>query len=160
MPKNLPLKVGAQVMLVKNVVQGVLVNGTLGRVVGFYRPREAAKLHINVLLPEARDPGGEEDPALRAREEQRAQAEQREQRLKKILALDSVWPAVQFASGPLALCVPLSFEAVTAEGSVEAVREQVPLILAWALSIHKSQGQTLDRVRVDLTRIFEKGQGE
>ena len=160
MPKNLPLKVGAQVMLVKNIVQGVLVNGTLGRVVGFYRPREAAKLHINVLLPEARDPGGEDDPALRAREEQRAQAEQREQRLKKILALDSVWPAVQFASGPLALCVPLSFEAVTAEGSVEAVREQVPLILAWALSIHKSQGQTLDRVRVDLTRIFEKGQGE
>ena len=67
---------------------------------------------------------------------------------------------MQFASGPLALCVPLSFEAVTAEGSVEAVREQVPLILAWALSIHKSQGQTLDRVRVDLTRIFEKGQGE
>jgi ATP-dependent DNA helicase PIF1 len=45
-------------------------------------------------------------------------------------------------------------------GNVEAHRFQVPLILAWALSIHKSQGQTLARLKVDLGHVFEKGQGK
>lgn len=37
-------------------------------------------------------------------------------------------------------------------------RTQIPLILAWSLSIHKAQGQTLPLVKVDLKHVFEKGQ--
>jgi len=54
--------------------------------------------------------------------------------------------------------VPVEFTIENVHGEVEATRGQVPLILAWAISIHKSQGQTLERVRIDLTRTFEKGQ--
>ena len=43
-------------------------------------------------------------------------------------------------------------------GRNKTERQQIPLILCYALSIHKSQGQTIPRLRIDLRRVFEVGQ--
>ncbi|PPQ88100.1 hypothetical protein CVT25_014398 [Psilocybe cyanescens] len=47
-PSMISLKVGAQVMLIQNVEKGVLVNGSLGKVVGFTNIRDAQERHIAI----------------------------------------------------------------------------------------------------------------
>jgi len=76
------------------------------------------------------------------------------------------WPVVRFKmpgaaniqSGREVMINPETFKVELPSGEVQAQRTQVPLILSWAMSIHKSQGQTLDRVKVDLRKVFEKGE--
>lgn len=45
------------------------------------------------------------------------------------------------------------------DGKVKAEITQYPLRLAWAITVHKSQGMSLDSAEVDLTQAFEKGMG-
>jgi ATP-dependent DNA helicase PIF1 len=47
---------------------------------------------------------------------------------------------------------------ITEDGKVIGSRTQIPLRLAWAISSHKSQGTTLDKVRVIMGDAWEKGQ--
>lgn len=70
------------------------------------------------------------------------------------------WPVVQFANGETRTIKPVT--RITEFGSKEPysllIRTQIPLGPAWAMTIHRAQGMTMDRVIVDLTSAFVMGQ--
>lgn len=71
------------------------------------------------------------------------------------------YPIVQFDNGEVELICKESFTSEVIRGRrsyVLAKRVQVPLLLGWATTIHKAQGQTLDSVVVDLASVRQHGQ--
>jgi len=105
-PRTLSLKVGAQVMLLKNVSVGEgLVNGARGVVTAF--------------------------------------------------GADG-FPVVRWASGASRGVGRVRWAA--GAGGATLWRAQLPLALAWAFSVHKAQGMTLQLVEMSLSRVFEAGQ--
>ena len=105
-PSRLALKVGAQVMLLKNInVSSGLVNGARGVVAKFVDGN----------------------------------------------------PVVQFRTGAQYQAKMETWSIKTTSGGL-IQRKQIPFKLAWAFSIHKSQGLTLDCVEMSLSRVFDAGQ--
>ncbi len=110
----LSLKVGAQVMMIKNTYQKEgIINGSLG-IVRDFSPRKN-------------------------------------------------YPVVEFANGKVLTIAPEEwlierFDEDKKIVVVDAGVSQVPLILSWAITIHKSQGLTLDKISCDLSDAFSPGQ--
>ena len=68
-------------------------------------------------------------------------------------------PIVRTTEGKKIKLEPEEWSLENENGKVLATVSQVPLRLAWAITIHKSQGMTLDAAEIDLSKTFEKGQG-
>lgn len=67
-------------------------------------------------------------------------------------------PQIRTFEGKLIVAEPLEWS-IEDNGKVLATIAQIPLRLAWAMTVHKSQGMSLDAAVMDLSQAFEYGQG-
>lgn len=128
--EELTLKVGAKVMFIKNNSDLNVSNGTLGVVVDF------APMLIDKQLAD-----DEQSDKKTAQDNQQ------------------LFPIVQLNDGRKVLVEYDSWRIDDEEGEILSAYYHIPLTLAWAITIHKSQGMTLDSAEIDLSKTFEKGQG-
>jgi ATP-dependent DNA helicase PIF1 len=144
-PDRVILKVGAQVMLTKNLPEESLVNGSRGVVKHFINKEQSI---ANLAARTAKLSFDNNN----ARQIMKAQLETIQNG-----PATAAYPVVLFCNGKELLCCPTQFKhRIYMTG--ECRRMQVPLKLAWALTVHKSQGATLDKVKVDLNGCFSPGQ--
>lgn len=80
--------------------------------------------------------------------------------LGRVVAFDAEdgFPIIETAQQQRIKIKPVSWE-MAEDGKVLASIDQIPLRLAWAITIHKSQGMSLDAAEIDLSKAFVYGQG-
>ena len=105
---KLKLKIGAEIMCIKNNFEEGYANGSRGKVVGF-------------------------EP-------------------------ETDYPIIELYNGKKVSLKP-ELWAIEEDGKIKASVSQIPLRLAWAITIHKSQGMSLDNAEIDLSRTFSYGMG-
>jgi ATP-dependent exoDNAse (exonuclease V) alpha subunit len=69
------------------------------------------------------------------------------------------YPVVRTNQGRFIHVLPEDWRIENESGKVLASITQLPLRLAWAITIHKSQGMTIDAAEMDLSKCFEPGMG-
>lgn len=151
---HIDLKAGSQVLLLANLdVESGLVNGARGVVRRFATAAEE-RARIDALMASVEGMAEAEAAnalahsakvALRLAQEQPGDDPSRR------------FPVVAFACGVEARIVPHKWS-VTDPGVGTVDYWQVPLLLAWAMTIHKCQGMSLDRAVISMAGIFDCGQ--
>lgn len=68
------------------------------------------------------------------------------------------YPIIEFKNGKVVTMSPDTWELRDGEKKRASIT-QIPLRLAWAITVHKSQGMTLDAARIDLRKAFVEGMG-
>lgn len=159
---ELILKVGAKVMFIKNNNELGVSNGTMGELIGF----AAVKVDDSKAKDKAKSDAKAdmaEDDTIAIDDEDSSKTADKDKKVKantkdKSSAAPKM-PVVRLNSGREVIAEPEEWIIEDETGDVLASYEQVPLCLAWAITIHKSQGMTLDAAEIDLSRTFELGQG-
>lgn len=78
--------------------------------------------------------------------------------LGKIIGFKRGEPVVETIDGEEIVVSPEPWS-IEEDGEIKAEVIQIPLRLAWAITVHKSQGMNLDLAEIDLSRCFTPGMG-
>ena len=155
---ELILKVGAKVMFIKNNTELGVSNGTMGELIGFaaVKINDDKDNNDDLIEDDSESIESDTDKSIKGKGK-KATMDKDKPKVKK--PTTQKMPVVRLNSGREVIAEPEEWIIEDETGDVLASYEQVPLCLAWAITIHKSQGMTLDAAEIDLSRTFELGQG-
>lgn len=155
-PSTLELKKGAQVMLLVNKT-ATLVNGRRGVVLDFLSDEQFEEQQQ--YSSETKQGKSESDEPLKKKTPKFEIDQSTYMRVANKSADEKLyWPLVLFDNGEKMLVKPHRWDRECKQPSWYASATQIPLKLAWAISIHKAQGMTISMLQVDLCHVFTNGQ--